>query len=147
LDLLRLSEHVHGHLGWLAAAILLHPAIILRDRKRRAHLAVVLSASLVTAASAIGAWIYVAYRDQLRRAIFLSSPTIGLLMERKEHLAFASLVLAWAGTAAYFGAPRAGDEKMRLVLRTIAFRAFAGAAALAIFVAILGTAVAVHKSF
>ena len=147
MDLLRLTEHVHGHLGWLAAALLVHPAIVLRDRRRRAHLAVILSSVLVTVASSIGAWIYVAYRDQLRQAIFISSPAIGLLMERKEHLAFASLVFAWAGTAAYFGAPRAKEENTRVTLRTIAFRAFVCSAALAIVVAVLGTIVAVHKSF
>jgi ABC-type Mn2+/Zn2+ transport system permease subunit len=147
LDLLRLTEHVHGHLGWLAAALLVHPAIVLRDRKRRAHLAVILSSAFVTVASGVGAWIYVAYRDQLRQALFLSSPAVGLLMERKEHLAFASLVFTWAGTAAYFGAPRAKDETQRTTLRTIAFRAFACSAALAIVVAVLGTIVAVHKSF
>jgi len=101
----------------------------------------------VTVASAIGAWIYVAYRDQLRQTIFLSSPAIGLLMERKEHLAFAAVVLAWAGTAAYFGAPRAKEESLRSTLRTISFRAFACSAALAIVVAVLGTVVAVYKSF
>jgi hypothetical protein len=147
LDLLRLTEHVHGHLGWLAAALLVHPAIVLRDRRRRAHLAVILSSSVVTIASGIGAWIYVAYRDQLRHAIFVSSPTMGLLMERKEHLAFAALVFAWAGTAAYFGAPRATEEKQRETLRTIAFRAYACSAVLAFVVAVLGTIVAVYKSF
>lgn len=147
MDLLRLTEHVHGHVGWLAAALLVHPAIVLRDRRRRAHLAVVLACAFVTVASAVGAWIYVAYRDQLRQAIFVSSPAVGLLMERKEHLAFAALVFAWAGTAAYFGAPRAKADSLRLTLRTIAFRAFACAAALAVLVAVLGTIVAVHKSF
>jgi ABC-type Mn2+/Zn2+ transport system permease subunit len=147
LDPLRLAEHVHGHLGWLAAALLVHPAIVLRDRRRRAHLAVILAFAFVTVASAMGAWIYVAYRDQLRRAIFLSWPAIGLLMERKEHLAFASVVFVWAGTAAYFGAPRAKEDSMRETLRTIAYRAFVCAAALAIVVALLGTIVAVHKSF
>lgn len=150
MDLLRLTEHVHGHLGWLAAALLVHPAIVLRDRRRRAHLAVILACAFVTVASAGGAWIYVAYRDQLRQAIFVSSPTIGLLMERKEHLAFASLVFAWAGTAAYFGASRAShtaEERLRETLRTIAFRAFVCSAALAVIVAVLGTIVAVYKSF
>lgn len=107
----------------------------------------ILSCSFVTVASALGAWIYVSYRDQLRQAIFLSSPAVGLLMERKEHLAFATVVLAWAGTAAYFGAPRAKDESMRETMRTIAFRAFACSAALAVIVAVLGTIVAVYKSF
>lgn len=147
MDLLRLAEHAHGHVGWLAAALLVHPAIVLRDRRRRAHLAVVLSSAFVTVASAVGAWIYVAYRDQLRQAIFVSSPAVGLLMERKEHLAFASLVLAWAGTAAYFGAPRAKEGPVRESLRTIAFRAFACSAALAVVVAVLGTIVAVEKTF
>jgi hypothetical protein len=147
LDPLRLAEHVHGHLGWLAAALLIHPAIVLRDRNRRAHLAVVLACVFVTVASAGGAWIYVAYRDHLRQAIFLSWPAVGLLMERKEHLAFAAVVFTWAGTAAYFGAPRAKAETMRVTLRTIALRAFACAAGLAIVVAVLGTIVAVHKSF
>jgi hypothetical protein len=147
LDPLRLTQHVHGHLGWLAAALLIHPAIVLRDRRRRAHLAVVLAASFVTVAAAGGASIYVAYRDQLRQAIFVTWPAIGLLMERKEHLAFASLVLTWAGTAAYFGAPKANDDGMRDTLRLVAFRSFACAAALAIVAAVLGTIVAVHKSF
>lgn len=147
MDLLRLTEHVHGHLGWLAAALLVHPAIVLRDRRRRAHLAVLLACAFVTVASAGGAFVYVAYREKLRQAIFLSSPAIGLLMERKEHLAFASLVLAWAGTAAYFGAPRAKDDTLRETFRTIAFRAFACSAALAVVVAVLGTIVAVYKSF
>lgn len=68
-------------------------------------------------------------------------------MERKEHLAFASLVLTWAGTAAYFGARRAKEGSTRDAMRTIASRAFACAAVLAIVVAVLGTIVAVHKTF
>ena len=140
-------EHVHGHLGWLAAAVLVHPAVVLRDRRRRAHLAVALSTSFVTLASAIGAFIYVAYSEKLRPLVFAESPTVGYLMERKEHLAFAALVLAWAGAFAYFTAPRATSDATRMLLRTVAFRAFACAAALAIVVAILGTAVAVNRSF
>jgi hypothetical protein len=146
LDTVRLIEHVHGHLGWLSAAVLVHPAVVLRDRKRRAHLAVALSASLVTVASAIGVWLYVSYTQQLKQGIFQTAPSIGLLFERKEHLAFGAVLLAWAGTAAYFAAPRASDAT-RTTLRTIAFRTFALAAALSILVAVLGTVVAVYRSF
>jgi hypothetical protein len=146
LDPVRLTEHVHGHLGWLAAAVLLHPAILLRDRKRRADLAVGLAAGLVTVASAIGAWLYVAYRERLKQGIFIHSPAMGLLFERKEHLAFGAVVLAWSGAAAYYAASRARPET-RDKLRTIAFRSFFASAALAILVAILGTIVAVYKSF
>lgn len=68
------------------------------------------------------------------------------MFERKEHLAFGAVVLAWAGAAAYFAAPRA-TPKMRETLRTIAFRAFCASAALAVLVALLGTIVAVYKTF
>lgn len=146
LDALRLTEHVHGHLGWLAAAVLLHPAIVLRDRRRRAHLAVGLAVGFVTVASAIGAWLYVAYRERLKQKIFLDAAWIGLLFERKEHLAFGALLLAWAGGAAYVAAIRAKDD-VRATLRTIAFHAFAASAAITVLVAVLGTVVAVYKSF
>jgi hypothetical protein len=146
LGTLRLIEHVHGHLGWLSAAILLHPAILLRSRTRRAHLAVGVATSFVTLTAGIGVWLYESYREKLKQGIFLAAPGIGLLFERKEHLAFGAVVLAWAGAAAYFAAPRATAET-RALLRTIAFRAFAASAALAILVAVLGTIVAVYRSF
>jgi hypothetical protein len=148
LEPIRLLEHVHGHLGWLGAALLVHPAILLRRRERRAHAAVAVATLVVTIASALGAWLYVGYRAELKQGIFISAPTFGLLFERKEHLAFGALMLAWAGCAAYFAAAfsKAGDAT-RATLRTIAFRSFAFAAALAVIVAILGTVVAVYKSF
>ncbi|MDB4939439.1 MAG: hypothetical protein JWP87_6411 [Labilithrix sp.] len=146
LDPVRLTEHVHGHLGWLAAAILLHPAIVLRSRTRRAHWAVGLATGFVTVASALGVWLYVAYRERLKQGIFLHAPSVGLLFERKEHLAFGAVVLAWAGAAAYVAAERAPGEA-RESLRTIAFRAFCASAALSILVAVLGTIVAAYRSF
>jgi hypothetical protein len=146
LEPIRLLEHVHGHLGWLGAALLVHPAVLLRRRERRAHAAVAVATLLVTAAAALGVWLYVAYRAELKQGIFLHAPAYGLLFERKEHLAFGSVMLAWSGCAAYFAAPRTSDP-MRATLRTIAFRSFASAAGLAVLVAILGTVVAVYKSF
>lgn len=124
----------------------MHPAIVLRSRTRRAHLAVAASTALVTAAAALGAILYVDYRERLKQGIFLTAPAIGLLFERKEHLAFGAVVLAWAGAAAYAAAPRAAEPTRRL-LRTVAFRAFAAAALLAVLVAALGTVVAVYRSF
>jgi len=146
LDPLRLAEHVHGHLGWLAAALLVHPAIVLRDRRRRAPLAVALATAAVTLGAAGGAWLYVAYRAELKQQIFIEAPAIGYLFERKEHLAFGAVVLSWAGCAAYFAAPRATNE-VAAILRTIAFRSFVASAGLALVVAVLGTVVAVHRSF
>jgi hypothetical protein len=147
LDPLRLVEHVHGHLGWLAAALLVHPAILLRNRARRAHLAVALTTALVTVGAGLGAWLYVAYRAQLKQSMFIHARSYGLLFERKEHLAFGAVMLAWAGCAAYFAALHSAAEPVRASLRTIAFRAYVAAAALALVVAALGTVVATYKSF
>jgi hypothetical protein len=146
LDPVRLIEHVHGHLGWLAAAVLVHPAIVLRSRTRRAHVAVGLATAFVTVAAALGVWLYVAYRERLKQGIFIHAPSVGLLFERKEHLAFGAVIMAWAGAAAYAAAERATPET-RATLRTIAFRAFCASAALAVLVAVLGTIVAVYRSF
>jgi hypothetical protein len=146
IDTLRLAEHVHGHVGWLTAALLVHPAIVLRSPKRRAHLAVGLATAAVTIVAALGAWLYVAYRARLKQPIFTEAPLVGLAFERKEHLAFGAVLLAWAGCAAYFAAPGASDA-VRLRLRRIAFCAFIAAAALAIVVAAIGTWVAIFRSF
>ncbi|CAN5846357.1 hypothetical protein BH11MYX4_BH11MYX4_57320 [soil metagenome] len=146
LDPVRLAEHLHGHLGWLAAATLVHPAIVLRSRTRRAHLAVAFSTGFVTVAAGIGLWIYAFYRERLKQGIFLHAPSVGLLFERKEHLAFGAVMLAWAGAAAYFAAPRATPDT-RQRLRTIAFHSFCASAALAVLVAVLGTVVATYRTF
>jgi hypothetical protein len=147
LDALRLLEHLHGHLGWLVAAVLVHPAIVLRRPKRRAHLAVALSVALVTLVASLGVYLYVPYREKLRQQIFLHAPRIGLLFERKEHMAFAAFALAWAGALSYLAATRVKDERTFAALRKAAHWSFVAAAALAIVVATLGTIVATYKSF
>jgi hypothetical protein len=146
LESLRLTEHVHGHLGWLAAAALVHPAIVLRNVKRRAHLAVASSVTLVTLAAALGVLIYGPYRDRLRQNIFQTAPTYGWLFERKEHLAFAAVLLAWTGAIAYVGARYASGD-LALTLRKVAFRAYVASAALALATATLGTLVAAYRTF
>jgi hypothetical protein len=146
VDPLRVLERIHGHAGWLGAALLIHPAILLRNRSRRAHLAVAIGTGLATFVAGLGLYLYVDYRARLKRQLFIDAPDVGYLFERKEHLAFGAIMLAWAGCAAYFAAPRA-EPKLRATLRTIAFRAFVASAALATTVAALGTYVAIFKSF
>lgn len=146
LDPVRILVRVHGHLGWLAALALLHPAIVLRRTRRRAHLAVGLSTALVTLTFGVGVGIYGDYRDRLRQVIFQQGPRIGFLFERKEHLAFGALLLAWAGTAAYVGGHWAPDAT-REPLRRASHAAFVAAAALAVVTATLGIVVAAFRSF
>jgi hypothetical protein len=145
-DPLRVGEHVHGHLGWLSAVALLHPAILLRRAKRFAHVSVVLAVMLVTAAGALGVALYTPYRETLRQPIFVEATPIGFLFERKEHLAFGAVSFAWAGALAYFGALHVDGPACRS-LRRAAHWAFIASAGLAIVAAVLGTIVASFKSF
>ncbi|MBV9945799.1 MAG: hypothetical protein JOZ69_03020 [Myxococcales bacterium] len=146
IDPTRLKEHVHGHLGWLAALALAHPAILLRRIHCRAHWAVGLSAGIVTLAAALGAATYPAYRETLRQPIFAGARAIGYLFERKEHLAFGAVGLSWVGAVAYAVAPRA-DPVTRELLRRAAHRSFVAAALFGAAAAILGTLVAAYRTF
>jgi hypothetical protein len=151
-DVVRIAEHIHGQLGWLAAAALIHPAIVLRIRRRRAHLAVALAVLFPTVVGAVGMWVYGPYRDRIKQSIFMDSPWIGLLFERKEHLAFAAILLSWAGGVAYVMASRGRGEDGAVpgaeeTLRTLASRAFLAASVLAVIVAVLGTVVASFRTF
>lgn len=146
IDPVRLGEHIHGHLGWLAAIALVHPAILLRNPRRKAHLSVGLGVGVISAVFTIGCVIYPAYRDRLRQVIFQKAPAVGYLFERKEHLAFGALLLAWAGALAYAGAFALQGEA-RLSLRKGAHWAFVGAAVLAVATASLGIVIAAYRSF
>jgi hypothetical protein len=147
LDLARVGEHLHGHLGWLAAIALVHPAILLRRRDRRAHLSVGLAVALATLAATLGASLYPAYRERLRQPIFAQAPSIGYLFERKEHLAFGVLLLAWTGAVAYVAASRYADVGSRDALRKASHWAFVASAVLGVVTALLGTIVASYRSF
>jgi hypothetical protein len=146
LDPLRVEEHLHGHLGWLAAIALAHPAILLRRTQRRAHLAVGLAVALVTLAAGIGVNMYPAYRETLRQPIFVGSARLGYLFERKEHLAFGAVMLAWTGGVAY-AATWFAVGGVRASLGRVAHWAFVAAAVFAVVTAALGTVVAAYKTF
>ncbi len=141
VETLRLLERVHGHLGWLAAAALVHPAILLRRRNRRAPLSVTLAAALVTLSGAFGAFIYPSYSKLVRRAVYMASLRHGLLFERKEHLAFAAIALAWAGCLLHLSS-RDSEPRQRA-----AHLAFVCSAGLTLLVATLGTIVSAFRSF
>jgi hypothetical protein len=145
MDAPRIVEHIHGHLGWLAAAALVHPAIVLRTPGRRAHAAVCIAVVLPSAAGGLGGWLYVAYRERLRQGIFVNAPAMGYLFERKEHLAFGAIALAWSAGLAYAVSRRTPTH--REALHRYAHRAFMVASLLALTVAILGTIVATYRTF
>lgn len=146
MNVLRVIEHLHGHAGWLAVAALVHPSVLLRRRGRRAHLSVGLAASIVTVVACVGLSLYVPYCDTLRPSIFQAAPDVGLMFERKEHLAFGVVLASWLAALAYFGSWRVEGET-RDRLHALSHRAFVIAALLAAAVASLGTYVASYRTF
>jgi hypothetical protein len=143
---LRILERVHGHLGWLSVAALLHPAILLRHAGRRARLAVALATSVVVGTAALGAFLYPEYRARLRPRIFAESPRLGWIFERKEHLAVGAVAFALVGCAAHLSLPLFDDDTRDAMAR-LAHRAFVVAFVLATLVAVFGVAVASFASF
>jgi hypothetical protein len=141
-----LLEHVHGHLGWLAVVALLHPAILLRNPKRRARLSVVLATTVVLLTGALGASIYPDYRLRLKQAIFIHAPTLGWCFERKEHLAIGAIGFALVGCIAHLAAPRFESPARELATR-MAHSAYVAAFVFALTVALLGVAVATYSTF
>lgn len=146
MNILRLLEHVHGHLGWLAVAALLHPAILLRNPKRRARLSVALATSVVVLTGSLGAVLYPEYRTHLKQQIFIHAPALGWCFERKEHLAVGALGFALVGCIAHLTGPSfespARDHVMKL-----AHRAYVASFVFALIVAVLGVTVASYSTF
>jgi hypothetical protein len=144
---LRVLERVHGHLGWLAVAALMHPAILLRNPKRRARLAVALTTSLVVVTALIGGSIYPEYRARLKQHIFIEAPKLGWMFERKEHLAVGAVTFALVGCLAHLSLPAFEEEETRRVVARLAHRSFVISFAFTVVVAVIGVAVASYKSF
>jgi hypothetical protein len=145
--LLRALERLHGHLGWLAVAALLHPAILLRNPKRRARLAVALTTSLVVVTALIGGFIYPEYRARLKQHIFIETPRLVWMFERKEHLAVGAVTFALVGCLAHLSLAAFEEEETRRVVARLAHRSFVISFAFAVVVAVIGVAVASYKSF
>jgi hypothetical protein len=145
---LRLLEHLHGHLGWLSVAALLHPAIILRNERRRARLSVALATGFVVVTALLGVIVYPSYRDLIKQHVFLEAPRLGWMFERKEHLAVGAVSFALAGCVAHLALPAvADDDAAKQAFARLAHRAFIVSFALALIVAILGVTVASYESF
>jgi energy-converting hydrogenase Eha subunit E len=145
--LLRVLERIHGHLGWLSVAALLHPAILLRNTKRRARLSVSLATGFVVVTALLGAYIYPMYRDRIKQHLFIEVPKIGWMFERKEHLAVGAVTFALVGCVSHLALPFVTDDRIKRTMARLAHRAFIVAFALALIVAVLGVSVASFKSF
>jgi hypothetical protein len=126
-----LLARVHGHLGWIGVALLLHPVLFLGrpGGARRARPLAWAAVALLTVQSALGAAAYPAYRQGPKRLLLQHALGAAQAFEVKEHLAFCALVLAWGGALALDGHPRAARALL------------AGAAACGVAVGLLGVLV------
>lgn len=93
---------LHGHVGLLAAALLLHPAFTLgRLKNGRPWPGLRWSAGLGTAAVtltfALGWWLYPAYRAEQKPRLLADAHGLAMAFETKEHLAFYAVALALGG--------------------------------------------------
>ncbi len=142
---LPLLEHLHGHLGVLAVALLFHPAILLwrgQPLSRGGRWAIYATLAMIGVAFVLGLWIYPPYRDLVRHDLTLISPDAAVGFEIKEHLAWGALAAGLGAGLSALLAPRSAAT-----LRRIAARAFAGAAILGLAVGLLGTHIASIHTF
>lgn len=104
-ETLRSLSWVHGlaawtsllSLAWIAFISLRSQHTLTRGRTIWAAVFAVLSLSVT---ASIGFLLHMPYQHRLRQRVFIEAPALGLLFERKEHLAFAALALAWCAAFA-----------------------------------------------
>lgn len=145
MSVLRFLESVHGHLGVLAAAACLHPAILLWRGSALSFgrkWAIGLSIAFTVLVFGSGLFLYGSYRALLKVALFRESFATGMLFETKEHTVFAILSLVLGAGACALLAPPTGRE-----LRRLAAAQFALAFALCVFAACIGSYVASVRDF
>jgi hypothetical protein len=145
MTLWRALETLHGHLAVLAAAALIHPAILLRrgsPLSRGARWAIGLGTLAVVLAFTLGLVIYPAYTQEVRTPLFFASPRAGLLFETKEHWAFMVVSIAVGAAVASLAAPLTATA-----LRRTSALFYALAAALCLATAGLGSVTATIHGF
>lgn len=93
-------ERVHGILGVLGLAVLLHPVVTLRRAKIRSRWtqwSADVGAGLLLTPFVIGWLIYPSYRQHIKTRLWLEHHGTALRFESKEHLALLATSLAVAG--------------------------------------------------
>ena len=139
-------QKIHGHLALLAVALAFHPPLAMgraRRPSRRTRLAGYLATMSCLAVSALGWAIYPAYRQEIRRQLYLTSVRLGQLFEIKEHLAWYALALSLAGGALMWTSARAPEAALAPAIK----RTYLLSAILATVSAALGVYLATLKGF
>lgn len=109
-----LLRTLHGHLGVLAVAGLVHPATFLRPGRRlsRGQRASVWASSLLfVLVYGSGLALYPGYREQERGALLRHDFALAMWFERKEHLAFVAVVLVVTALGLVVGDREGGQHQ------------------------------------
>jgi hypothetical protein len=151
-DTLRWLAGVHGVLAWAATLGLTAAAIAQRQwgqgtAKGRAIVAAA-AAVLVSGAFGVGLRLDLPYRGRLRQQVFIDAPALGWLFERKLHLSFGAVALAWCAVALLAASAAAAQHRGRSAALGRGGRAtLAASAGLAILAAIASAIVGRRHSF
>ena len=98
----QVMERIHGHIGVLALAVLLHPVLSLprcTTISRGMRWTLWLALGLLVVTYGLGWWIYPDYRILEKPELIRNNIALAKLFESKEHLAFFSLVCGCSGIA------------------------------------------------
>ena len=146
---LQLVVRVHAVVAWIATAALglALPWVILRRRGRITSAILAAAALGITIAGGLGVLLEAAYRAQIRQRLFVRSPALGWLFERKEHLAFGAILLAWCALTAAAAARVTREPARASDLDRAARLAGIAAAALALAASVMSAIVARRAHF
>ena len=111
-----LLQKIHGHVALLGIALCFHPAVALRRVRRPSRWTVLtgmLATTLMTITTALGWWIYPAYRHLLKRDLYVANRFWGEAFEVKEHWAHYAWCFVVAGAVMLVLSARRTDPTMR----------------------------------
>ena len=146
---LHLVARAHAVAAWIATTALV-VALPLQIRARRSRVTLAISAAAaiaITVAGGLGVLLEATYRSRVRQRLFVQSPAMGWLFERKEHLAFGAIVLAWCTLSTMVAAQLSRDPARAGDLRAAARLAAIASAGLALAASVMAAIVARRAHF
>ena len=148
-DALHLIARAHGVVAWIAtAALAVALPQIFRAARGRVTIAIsAAAAAAITLCGVLGVLLEAAYRSRIRQQIFVRSPSLGWLFERKQHLAFGAIVLAWCTLSTMVAAQLSRDPERARDLHAAARLAGIVAAGLALAASVMAAIVARSAHF
>jgi hypothetical protein len=147
-EMLRTVERLHAVVAWAAAAALAATAWLFLRSQRAARLAGAAAVALALGTAGLGFSLHDPYRSKLRQRLFVEAPALGWLFERKQHAAFAAVLLGVSALATLLRAERAAPgTKDASDLRRTAALAWTASATLALAASIASAIVARRAHF